>query len=96
MGLEKHLEKRIVDYVGSLRGVAYKLRIDGENGFPDRSIFLPGGKLLLLETKTPIGRLSANQIDKIDRLTDLGFVVRTCDNWADAKRIIDTIVGLEW
>ena len=60
--MESHIEKSVVKYVEDvLKGEALKLRIDGKNGFPDRSIKLPNGIEFLIEFKTPTGKLRSAQ-----------------------------------
>ena len=57
-------------------------------GHPDYTIFLPAGQMLLLEMKVAGGILSAEQIDCIERLIDLGYTVRIP---ADANEAITEV-----
>jgi hypothetical protein len=71
---ESDIEKAFVAYAESRGCRALKLRIDGENGFPDRSVITPNG-ILFIEFKRPKGKLRAAQ--KLWQLTldSMGFNV---------------------
>ena len=87
--MESHIEKSVVKYVEDvLKGEALKLRIDGKNGFPDRSIKLPNGIEFLIEFKTPKGTLRSAQKKWIKRLRELGSRVYIVDNVADGEMIV--------
>lgn len=90
MTLERDIEDEIVRYVEEeLGGRALKLKIDGDRGFPDRTLLLPDAVVLFIETKKPkTGRLSPNQRRWKKTLSGLGFTVRTCTTLAGAKRAI--------
>ena len=51
--LEHNIENRIVKYVEGLGGLALKLVLASERGFPDRTLLLPGGLVLFIEIKRP-------------------------------------------
>lgn len=72
--LEKEIEKKLVDIVKKYGGRCEKLVNAGFAGFPDRSVLLPGGKIIFVETKRPKGgRYSALQDKWRDWLHALGF-----------------------
>jgi len=76
MGPEAKVETDIVAWATSMGGVALKLKIDGQRGFPDRTILMPGGIVLFVEVKKPKGGVvSQQQKDWVRKLSDLGFVV---------------------
>lgn len=61
MILEKQIEDRLVKW-SKARGLqCLKLRIDGVNGFPDRTILGPNGLCIFVELKRPGGVLSPAQ-----------------------------------
>lgn len=74
MTLEADIEKAFVEYAESRGCRALKLRIDGQNGFPDRTVITCNG-VLFIEFKRPKGKLRAAQ--KLWRLTleSMGFNV---------------------
>jgi VRR-NUC domain len=53
-------------------------------GHPDYTIFLPAGQMLLMEMKVAGGVLSKEQIECIEFLSDLGFVVTIPDSASEA------------
>lgn len=72
--LEKEIEQKLVDLVKRYGGRCEKLVNAGFAGFPDRTILLPGGKVIFVETKRPKGgRYSALQDKWRDWLHALGF-----------------------
>lgn len=73
---EKDIEKILVSEVRKLGGRAYKWVSPGNDGVPDRIVFLPGGPPVFVELKTETGKLSALQEVQITRLRELGQDVR--------------------
>lgn len=72
--LEKEIEGKLRDMVKSHGGRCEKLVNMSFFGFPDRTILLPGGVVMFVETKRPKGgRYSALQDKWRDWLTALGF-----------------------
>lgn len=71
--LESDIEKKLVEGVRSLGGVAYKWISPGVNGVPDRIVMLPNHvSPYFVELKTESGRLSVRQSVQIRRLRRLG------------------------
>lgn len=80
--LEKHVEAKLVRELKKLGIKHIKLSAVGRRGLPDRQLFLPGGKSLFIELKSPERRdnLSPNQKVEIEALRALGFpVLVSCD-----------------
>lgn len=73
---EKDIEKILVNEVRKLGGRAYKWVSPGNDGVPDRIVFLPGRPPVFVELKTETGKLSALQEVQITRLRELGQDVR--------------------
>ena len=69
---ERDLEKILVQEVKKLKGQAYKWTSPGNNGVPDRIVFLPGHNPYFVELKAEDGRLTKLQQVQINRLRDLG------------------------
>ena len=69
---EKEIEKILVDEVKRLGGRAYKWTSPGNDGVPDRIVFLPDTRVIFVELKTDTGTLSPLQKIQIDRLKKLG------------------------
>lgn len=69
--LERGVEAALVRQVEVAGGVAIKIRL--VRGFPDRLVFLPGGRVIAIELKRPKGgRLSPHQKMWIEKLRGLG------------------------
>lgn len=72
---EKNLEKRLKEYVKGFGGLGLKWISPGIRGVPDRLLFLPGGVLFIVETKSARGKTRPAQKVIHQKLTDLGFKV---------------------
>jgi hypothetical protein len=48
---EKTLERKLVERVKAMGGIAPKLVSPGFSGMPDRLVLLPGGKMAFVEVK---------------------------------------------
>lgn len=93
MALESDLERKIVDFVESLGGRAWKWVSPGRRGVPDRIIFLPGGIIIFAEIKKPglkEGR-SPQQIKVARILTALGARVWRVADLEEFKRDIQAL-----
>lgn len=88
---EKEIEAYLVRRVLEAGGRAEKLVLETGRGWPDRSLFLPGGRLFLVETKTLRGALSPNQVRTIAALRSLGFPVATPRSLEDVERLLSEI-----
>lgn len=69
---ESELERILVEEVRKAGGKAYKWISPGNDGVPDRIVFLPGGKICFVELKTNTGKVSAKQKIQIKTLESLG------------------------
>lgn len=72
------------------RGIeCLKLRpvVFGE-GFPDRTILIPGGIILFMETKTAVGTVRDKQKWWIAHLQKLGFKAVVCRSLEEAKNAV--------
>lgn len=88
MPTEADLENQFVQYAEAIGCLCLKLRIDGQNGWPDRTIFLPNGKVILMEFKAPKGRLRRKQAEWIGKLYNRGFAVYTASSLKSAIDIL--------
>jgi len=87
---EARIEAHFVRYCHyPARGVyALKLRIDGANGFPDRTVLTPAG-VFFVEFKAPAGKLSPTQIAWKAKLEKLGFAVLVPKAIGEAEKFLD-------
>lgn len=85
--LESSTERDFRDWCKSIGLKARKLRDVGEEGFPDRSIILPGGILVCIEfKKAKTGRLRPSQVRRIAELRALGVPVLVTSSLQEAKQ----------
>lgn len=89
--LEADIEGVFVKYAESVGCPALKLRIDGANGFPDRTILTPKG-VLFFEFKTPKGKLRPMQKVWRKLLIDLGYQIHTPRSSAEAIELLDNFL----
>ena len=84
--LQRTIEAALVKRVTALGGVTIKIMLI--RGFPDRLVFLPGGRVVAVETKRPQGgRLSPHQKRWIDRLRGLGIETLVVRNETEIDRL---------
>lgn len=86
---EKNVERKLVEGVKKLGGVAYKWVSPGNDGVPDRIVVLPNGHVVFVELKTDKGRLSAVQKHQIERLEDCGCRVHVLYGEDDVKDFLE-------
>ena len=61
----------------------------GQNGYPDRIFWAPGGAPFLVEFKRPGEWLSARQGVIVSQLKEMGYHVYVCDSIADFEEILN-------
>lgn len=91
-GPEKRIESSFVTWCKENLGLKVrKLKDMGEQGFPDRSIILPGGRIACIEFKSPTGDLEPSQKIRIPELQALGVPVLVT---SDKKEAIEWLLNL--
>lgn len=67
----------------------YRVRVQGvRRGAPDLVVFGEGGRVVLLEVKSPRGRLSLHQAQTHQLLRDMGHDVRVVRSLADIGDLV--------
>lgn len=89
--LEREVEQALVRQVRKHGGIAPKLTSPANAGMPDRLIILPPGKVCFIEVKAPGKKPRPLQLRQMDRLTNLGCMVRTIDHPAQIPELIHEI-----
>lgn len=92
---ERDVERWLRLQIEKLGGRALKFTSPGNDGVPDRIIFLPGGKVYLIELKAVGGRLSPIQVWQQENLRRLGVDVRTITGCAEVEAFIRELKGGE-
>lgn len=84
---ESTVENYLLARVKVLRGLAFKMRF--MRGWPDRLVLLPGGVVLFVELKRPVGGVfEPLQLRIHSKLRRLGMAVVVC--WT--KRDVDFVL----
>ena len=74
---ESTIEARLRKRVRAKGGLCYKFVSPGNDGVPDRIVFIPDGRTIYVETKAPNGRLSEIQKWQQSEMRKRGADVRT-------------------
>ena len=89
---ENQLERKLVQKVKKMGGLALKFTSPGMAGVPDRLILLPGGKMAFIELKAPGKKPRPLQLHRHDQLRALGFPVFVIDS---PEQIAEWVTGVE-
>lgn len=92
---EAQIEERLRDGVKAMGGKAYKFVSPGNDGVPDRIVFLPGGCVYICEMKQPGKKPTPLQQHQIDTLRALGQDVRVLDSIEAVGNFLAEIKGGE-
>jgi len=88
---EKSIEKKIVEAVKNMGGIAPKFISPGFDGMPDRIVLLPGGHIGFVEVKALGKKPRPLQTARHGMLRRLGFQVFVLDDVEQIEGIIDEI-----
>jgi hypothetical protein len=91
--MEKHIERKLVEGIRKLGGVAVKFASPGSAGWPDRLIIIRG-RVIFVELKTATGRLSPMQAHRLEQLVGLGMWVDVLKGDNEVKEFLDEIARL--
>lgn len=90
---EKEVERKLVQKVKAMGGLAPKFVSPGLNGVPDRIILLQNGKIAFAEIKAPGEKMRPLQVRRKTQLERLGFSVYCVDDVAKIDSILRAIGG---
>lgn len=87
-GPEKRVEAAFAKW-GREQGLfVLKLAAQGVTGFPDRTVILPPGRMICIEFKSPTGKTSKVQDQRIAALRALGVPVLVTSDLTEAKDFV--------
>lgn len=88
--LEADEEKEAVKLAKRAGGLALKLILKGERGFPDRTFLFPGAFILFIEMKREArgSKTSQQQNRWLAKLRKLGFTAEVCRTIAEVEALI--------
>lgn len=90
---EKFIEKKLVEAVKKMGGLAPKFVSPGLDGVPDRIVLLPHGVLAFIELKAPGKKMRPLQVRRKRQLEQLGFSVYCVDSLEQIKTVLQEIGG---
>ena len=85
---EKAVERKLVEGVRELGGMAIKMLTDQFSGLPDRLVLLPGGRVLFVELKTTGQKPRKLQVSVHNALRSIGFRVEVVDTIEGVKKLL--------
>ena len=88
---EKTVERKLVNAVHALGGLALKFVSPGMAGVPDRLILLPGGWIAFCEVKAQGQKPRPLQMHRMEQLRELGFQVYVIDGVEQIREILGEI-----
>jgi hypothetical protein len=91
---ESAIEVRLAKEIRRAGGQAWKFTSPSRAGVPDRIVLLPGGRVIFVELKTEIGKLSALQKATQEQLRLLGFDVRTLYGIQEVRDFINEVQSM--
>lgn len=74
--LEREIERKFVEHVKKLGGMAEKFTSQNRRSVPDRIVTFPGGRIIFVELKRPGGKPTEAQLKDHQRRRDMGCDVR--------------------
>lgn len=87
---ENQVEKYLVDHCADNGFLCYKYVATSRRGIPDR-IVIGNGYTIFVETKSPVGELSKQQIFRIKEMEAAGANVRVCYTRTQCDILINEI-----
>ncbi|AAW39646.1 VRR-NUC domain-containing protein [Dehalococcoides mccartyi] len=88
---EKTIEKKLINAVKSMGGIAPKFVSPGFDGMPDRLVLLPGGVMAFAELKAPGKKPRPLQLARHRLLRELGFKVYVIDDISQIGGMLDEL-----
>ena len=89
--LEKQIEQKLVRLVRDHGGLCLKF-LSSTDGWPDRLILMPGGRVLFAELKAPGKKPRPLQLCRHAQLRARGFDVAILDTPASVQRLMKRLI----
>ena len=88
---EAEIERRMTKMIKDRGGLCYKFVSPSNPGVPDRIVIAPVGRIIFVELKTEIGRLSNIQKWQREEMRKRGADVRVIKGWDAAKAFVEEV-----
>jgi hypothetical protein len=88
---ESQIEKKLRGRVKEIGGIALKFISPGYRGVPDRIVFLPEGRIYLVELKKPGEKLRPLQLKVKSKFEKLGFKYYVVDSYKKVEDFINEV-----
>ena len=89
---EKIIERKFVQSVKAMGGIALKFTSPGVDGMPDRLVILPIGYIAFVEVKAPGLKPRPLQVKKHEMLRRLGCKVFVLDDEGQIVKLLDEMM----
>ncbi len=89
---ETRIEDQFVTWCKSVGIYCPKLVFRVGRGWPDRSVMLPGGRVVWIEFKTSTGDSSPQQLEVARLLRNAGHNVHVCRSSDEAISIVESLL----
>lgn len=89
---EKIIERKFVQAVKAMGGIALKFTSPGVDGMPDRLVILPIGYIAFVEVKAPGLKPRPLQVKKHEMLRRLGCKVFVLDDEGQIVKLLDEMM----
>ena len=86
--LERFIEQKLVARIKREGGLCPKFVSPGSDGWPDRLVLMPGGKIAFVELKATGEKPRPLQLQRHAQLRDLGFSVFVVDDPAQIPEVL--------
>ena len=86
---EKQIERKLVEGIKKMCGVALKLVPASMMGIPDRLVLMNGGKMWFVELKAEDGKVSMKQEKMIKKLRDMGFDAKVVEGLSGVDEFLE-------
>jgi hypothetical protein len=86
---ERDIERRLVAAAKLAGGIAPKFTSPGQDGFPDRLVLLPEGRIAFVEVKTTGKAPRVLQLRRHEQLRRLGFRVYLLDRIEQINQLLE-------
>lgn len=90
---EKFVERKLVEAVKKMGGLAPKFVSPGLDGVPDRLVLLPMARFAFVELKAPGKKMRPLQVRRKRQLERLGFSVYCVDSVEQIETVLQEIGG---